>query len=407
MPFTKHHAVPILLSFVALLTSQSLIHRTAAHTAGASQKSNVETIRFASFNISFYRSEAGQLKRELSDGNSESPKKIAEIIQRIRPDVILLNEFDYDSAGKGIEGFQNNYLAVSQNGNPPIQYRFSFSAAVNTGVDSKLDLDGDGVLGTANDAFGFGRYPGQYGMVVLSKFEIVEPDIRTFRNFLWKDMPARLVPYKQNKQPFYAPKIMEHFRLSSKSHWDIPIRAQGKTIHFLAAHPTPPVFDGPEDRNGCRNHDEIRFFADYITEGKSDYIYDDQGRYGGLGQDELFVLAGDMNADANDGDSTNNAASLLTKHTRINDSTPPVSSGGKFYAEIQGGVNVDQKGNAAWDTSDFGDSNVGNLRLDYCLPSSNFKIESSGVFWPKPPEAGSDLIDATDHRLVWLDLRID
>jgi hypothetical protein len=200
---------------------------------------------------------------------------------------------------------------------------------------------------------------------------------------------------------------MEHFRLSSKSHWDIPIQAKGKTVHFLVTHPTPPVFDGPEDRNGCRNHDEIRFFADYITEGKSDYIYDDNGRNGGLSQTELFVLAGDMNADANDGDSTSNAARLLTDNPRINDNAPPMSSGGKYYSQIQGGANLNQKGNAAWDTSDFGDSKVGNLRLDYCLPSANLNLKSSGIFWPKPDENGANLIDATDHRLVWIDLQIE
>ena len=121
-------------------------------------------------------------------------------------------------------------------------------------------------------------------MVVLSKYKIAEPEVRTFQNFLWKDIPARLVPRNKDQQPFYAPEIMEHLRLSSKSHWDIPIQAKGKTVHFLVTHPTPPVFDGPEDRNGCRNHDEIRFFSDYITEGKSDYIYDDNGRNGGLSQ---------------------------------------------------------------------------------------------------------------------------
>ena len=54
------------------------------------------------------------------------------------------------------------------------------------------------------------------------------------------------------------------FRLSSKSHWDVPIRIGRETVHFLVSHPTPPVFDGPEDRNGTRNHDEIRFWADYV-----------------------------------------------------------------------------------------------------------------------------------------------
>ena len=407
MQFTKRDLLLIFFSFIALAVSQPALNRVAAQDPEDPINSNSETIRFASFNTSFYRSEAGELKRELSDGTSAKPKKIAEIIQRVRPDVILLNEFDYDSAGKGVEGFQANYLGISQNGNAPIHYRYTFSDAVNTGVDSKLDLDGDGSKGTANDAFGFGKFPGQYGMVVLSKFEIAKPEIRTFKNFLWKDMPSRLVPRNKDKQPFYSPMVMKQFRLSSKSHWDIPIRTNGRTIHFLVSHPTPPVFDGPEDRNGCRNHDEIRFFADYVTEGKSHYIYDDKGRIGGLPQTEQFVIAGDLNADENDGDSTDNAASLLTDNPRINDSAPPKSSGGKYYSQTQGGVNFNQKGNAEFDTSDFGDSNVGNLRLDYCLPSENLDVKSSGVFWPKPGEIGANLIDATDHRLVWIDLLID
>ena len=46
-----------------------------------------------------------------------------------------------------------------------------------------------------------------------------------------------------------------------------------ETVHFLVSHPTPPVFDGPEDRNGPRNYDEIRFWADYSPR-TGGYIYD-------------------------------------------------------------------------------------------------------------------------------------
>ena len=35
------------------------------------------------------------------------------------------------------------------------------------------------------------------------------------------------------------------FRLSSKSHWDVPLSIGGRTVHFLVSHPTPPVFDDP------------------------------------------------------------------------------------------------------------------------------------------------------------------
>ena len=89
---------------------------------------------------------------------------------------------------------------------------------------------------------------------------------------------------------WYTTEELEQVRLSSKSHWDIPIQVNGETIHVLASHPTPPVFDGPEDRNGTRNFDEIRFWADYID--GADYIYDDNGSTGGLASDARFVVMG-------------------------------------------------------------------------------------------------------------------
>ena len=51
---------------------------------------------------------------------------------------------------------------------------------------------------------------------------------------------------------------LDDVRLSSTSHWGVPVDVDGSTVRFLVSHPTPPVFDGAEDRNGTRNHDEIR-----------------------------------------------------------------------------------------------------------------------------------------------------
>ena len=364
-----------------------------------------DSIRFASFNISFNRKKEGQLRQELTQNNSINPKRIAEIIQRVRPDVILICEFDFDAGGEGVESFCNNYLGVSQNGQTPIQFEHVFIDSVNTGVDSGQDLNRDGKLATANDAFGFGVFPGQYGMAVLSKYEIDKTNIRTFRTFLWKDMPDGLWPVEPNtKKPYYNDDIKSVFRLSSKSHWDVPIVVGDKTIHFLAAHPTPPVFDGDEDRNGKRNHDEIRFLADYVTPGKSGYIYDDHGKKGGLSAGAKFVIAGDMNADPNDGDSTMNAARLLTEHGLINHSKTPASKGGGFFSKQQGRTNLRHSGNPDWDTGDFNDGSVGNLRIDYCLPSKTLEISKCGVFWPVPGQPGAELVTASDHRLVWVDI---
>ena len=93
---------------------------------------------------------------------------------------------------------------------------------------------------------------------------------------------------------WYNEQEWQNIRLSSKSFWDLPISVNNKTVHILASHPTPPVFDGLEDRNGKRNHDEVRLVADYIN--NADYIYDDKGKKGGLNAQSRFVILGDLNA---------------------------------------------------------------------------------------------------------------
>ena len=98
-------------------------------------------------------------------------------------------------------------------------------------------------------------------------------------------------------------------------------------MHFLVSHPTPPVFDGPEDRNGRRNSDEIRFWSDYITPGAGRYIYDDEGGRGGLTIGAHFVIAGDQNSDPLDGDSLPGAIQQLIHNPRVNTSSTPDSAG--------------------------------------------------------------------------------
>ena len=103
-------------------------------------------------------------------------------------------------------------------------------------------------------------------MAVFSKYPIDTAGARTFQTFRWADMPGALLPIDPaTGQSWYSPAELEVVRLSSKSHWDVPIQiGSGRPVHFLVSHPTPPVFDGPEDRNGRRNFDEIRFWADYV-----------------------------------------------------------------------------------------------------------------------------------------------
>ncbi|HEY9378222.1 MAG TPA: endonuclease/exonuclease/phosphatase family protein, partial [Jiangellaceae bacterium] len=324
----------LLIAAVALLVFAPVA--ATAHKHGSD-----DTVRFATFNLSLNRPAAGMLVDHLSNPQVDDvfrrqARNNAEVIQRNRPDVLLINEFDFAPAA--VDLFRTNFLEVSQNGAPPIHYPYTFIAPSNTGIATGFDLNNNGVIvttpgapGYGDDSFGFGAFPGQFGMVVYSKYPIIERRIRTFQLFRWKDMPGALLPNDPATPApadWYSPEELEIFRLSSKSHWDIPIRIRGKTVHFLVSHPTPPVFDGPEDRNGTRNHDEIRFWADYISGGRqARYIYDDAGKRGGLKRGERFVIAGDQNSDPLDGDSIPGAIQQLLDHPLVNSSTPPVFDG--------------------------------------------------------------------------------
>ena len=365
----------------------------------ADQKSTA--VRFATFNVALYRSEAGQLQKDLEAGNDEQIKIIAEIIQRKRPDVLALQEFDFDEEGKNLKLFQENYLGKPFNGSYPIQYPYVMAFRSNTGIQTGLDLNNDGETDTPEDAFGYGVYPGQYAFAILSKYPLQKDSLTTFRKFLWKDMPGAHLPVDEDSNMWYTEAVLDTFRLSSKNHVDIPVTISGKTIHMLMAHPTPPGFDGEEDRNGKRNHDEIRLFADYISPEKGDFLYDDQGEPASLRAGSSFVIMGDMNADPNGGSSFRNAIALLLEHPRVHTETAtgelvPSSGGSKKWSEQN-----PNESHPAHKTAVF------NRRVDYVLPSADLQPVESGVFWPAPSDSLSYLAtgrQGSDHRMVWVDV---
>ena len=433
-----------------LLAAAAMLVLVPAAATASHHRSKSDEVRFATFNLSLNRATAGLLVEHLSnpavdDVFRRQARNNAEVIQRNRPDVLLINEFDF--APQAVELFRKNFLEVSQNGARPIRYPYAFIAPSNTGVASGFDLNNasplghpagvpvttPGAAGYGDDAFGFGAFPGQFGMVVYSKYPILHQRVRTFQFFRWKDMPGARLPDDPATptldKDWYSPAELDVFRLSSKSHWDIPIRIGGKTVHFLASHPTPPVFDGPEDRNGTRNHDEIRLWADYIAGGsRAAYIYDDGGRHGGLKPGDRFVIAGDQNSDPLDGDSIPGSIQQLLDHPLVNTSKTPSSAGAVEAAQLQGGANTTHRSDPRFDTADFADSAPGNLRADYVLPSKSMKIADSAVFWPlrnsdlfrltgefvphNPPASVNPWIavggfPTSDHRLVWVDVKVD
>lgn len=363
--------------------------------------------RIATFNVEDLRSE------ELADPASPRAKRLAEVIQRLAPNVILLNEIAYDGPdspgfdaaagpGRNAQRFADSFLAVPQlPGLPALRYK-TFMAPVNTGVPSGHDLNNDGRVVTtppppsagnsdpearayAEDCWGYGTFPGQYGMALLvdERLIIQTADIRTFRLLPWDYMSGAFLPQKPEGGPWYDDAEKAVARLSSKSHWDVPVTfSDGRTIHFLCSHPTPPAFDGPEKRNARRNHDEIRFWADYIT--SATYIVDDQDRPRGLDRRASFVILGDLNADPDEGSSFKQPiTTALRSCERISFDFVPTSD-------------------VEWPDLDPDDTARFKLRVDYILPSRNLEITRGGVW--RPPADTPDW--PSDHFPVWAELFI-
>lgn len=367
------------------------------------------TLRVATFNVSMDASNYLSADQWQSEGAQALPtalreqhpqvQAIAEIIQHVRPDVIVLNEFDYLPDADVLGIFKREYLGVSQNGEAPIDYLYSFIAPVNTGRPSPFDLDRDGkATGVAGDAWAYGNYEGQYGMAVLSRYPLDSTATRTFQFFKWRDLPGALQPLVPNThEPWYSAEAWAQMPLSSKSHWDVKLEVAGYPLHLLVSHPTPPVFDGEENRNGRRNHDEIRFWSEYISDRDNAFIYDDQGRRGGLGKHERFVIIGDLNASLESEDNIPGTIEQLLEHEQVQGKFVPTSLGAQQHTP--------DNPLAAQHTADW------RKRADYVLPSSyGIRIIDGGVFWPTADEPKANLVTkrkrSSDHRLVWLDIQL-
>ena len=167
----------------------------------------------------------------------------------------------------------------------------------------------------------------------------------------------------------------------------------GRRLTILAFHATPPVFDGPEDRNGRRNHDETAFWT-RLLDGDLPFA----------APKAPFVIAGDANLDPTDGDGRAAALSALLADGRLRDPAPK-SAGGPQASAQQGGVNDEQQGDPALDTADWPEDGPGNRRVDYVLPSADLTLTGAGVFWPAEGQVGAaEATAASRHRMVWVDI---
>ena len=346
-----------------------------------------DPLRVAFWNVGLDRRGPGLLLGAIESGEDDQVRATVEVIARVTPDILVLAAFDYDHDLRALSALAG---ALAEAG---ASYPHRFALRPNTGMATALDLDGDGRMGGPGDAQGFGYFAGQGGLAILSRLPIVADQARDFSAFLWHDLPGALLPETTDGSPFPSPQALAVQRLSSTAHWAVPVQLPGGArLALLTWYGSPPVFDGPEDRNGRRGHDEAAFWAALLD-----------GRLPFAPPDAPFVLLGGANLDPHDGDGRNAAIRALLARPDLQDPAP-ASPGG---AVATGGVNATQNGPAEQDTADWPDApgNPGNLRVDYVLPSRDLTVRASGVFWPAPGTPLADtVVAASRHRLVWVDI---
>lgn len=313
---------------------------------------SADTLRVATFNTELSRKGPGLLYRDILKGTDPQINAVIGVIASADADILALQGIDYDIENQALTALRN---ALTEAG---VAYPHMFSITPNAGHMTAFDLDGDGRLGGPGDAQGYGRFFGAGSMAVLSKHPIRAAGLQDFSTLLWRDLPGALLPQRDGT-PFPSADAQTVQRLSSHGHWIIPIdHPTLGIVRVMTYHATPPVFDGPEDRNGRRNHDETLFWV-HLMNGKI-----------GSAPARPFVLMGDANLDPERGDGRGAAMQRLLAHPAVQDPLPN-----------QPTVTFDQ---------------TGPLRIDYVLPSSDWTVTGAKVTAPVP--------DASRHSLVWVDL---
>lgn len=327
-----------------------------------------DPIRVATYNIDLWGKGPGLAMQSLQRGGTPQQAAAVKVITRLDADVLLLTGIDYDLRGATLEALEARLALV---GAP---YPFRLALRPNTGIATGLDLDGNGVLGEPRDAQAYGRWAGEGGMAVLSRLPIDVENIRDFSGLLWKDLPGSLMPTDTAATQL----------LSTSGAYEVPITlSDGHVLRLLAFYASPPIFDGPEDRNGRRNHDESAFWLHLLA-----------GNLGFTPPKPPFVVIGQPNLDAEDGSGRAGAMRDLLHNPALQDSKPRGTAGR---------IDANQRGDPALDTALY--PTIGGLRVEVILPSVDLKVATSGVMWPPDADPLTDtLLLASRHRPVWVDI---
>ncbi len=329
-------------------------------------------LRLATYHSDAARPGPGLLLHAIVQGKDPQLQALAQVVALLDADVLLLHDIDLDAGGATAAAL-GRFLA--QNGAP---YAHILAPMPNAGVPSGLDLNGDGRLGRANDALGYGAFRGQGGMVLLSRLPIISEELIDFTGLLWRDLPGASLPKRSDGTAFPSAAALEVQPLSAVGAWAVPLRLPGGAgrLWVMAFHASPPVFDGPEDRNDRRNADELHLWAQALDGTLAPAL---PGQY--------FALMGVTNIDPHLGEGRRDGLQRLAQHPRLHPDA--------------------QSPHLGLPTVDWSGLGLGLRQASRIFPARSLQLRGGGVMWPAPQSPKAAIFaKASRHRPVWLDIAI-
>lgn len=239
------------------------------------------SLRVATIQANLTADASGGLEAKLMGGTNPQAAQIADSISEADADVVVLTNMDAEQGA--VDAFKDQYLNNEADDRTDIDYQYSYLAVGSKGLQSGADLNADGVIGSAEDAWGQGAFEEQGSVVVLSKYPVDEEKITAVSKLKWQD-----VENDQLHHTDLSGVLAASIPVMNTGLWDIPLEVGGQQVHVVATQ-TEPV-DANQGYSQARHGDELKVISDYLA-GK-DYVHTDQGRQAeGVG-DEKFVVAG-------------------------------------------------------------------------------------------------------------------
>ena len=379
------------------------------------------TLRIATFNCSLNRPDAGRpAQRSLATSRRRAgARRGRRSSSACGPTSCCCEEFDYDAAGASLRDFQANYLGAAAE-----RRRARSTSAMHSSpnptpacprVSTWITTDASAAAAMRSAS---ANSPGSTAWCCCRGFPI---DARA-RAHLPQVPVARHAGRPAARRSGHASAgglVLAGPARSAAAVVEVALGRAGATrthsrLHLLASHPTPPAFDGPEDRNGRRNHDEIRLWNDYLTPGAASYLRDDAGRPA-ASRASAFIVMGDQNSDPVDGASLHDAivgAAGQSAHRRpLRAAAAPAPSRPRA---LQGGVNACAARRSALRHRRLQRSrrrqparglSTAVERACACAAAACSGRRSADP--ARAPGVGRRPPPSSDHRLVWIDVSAD